>query len=72
MEKLPLDAELHAKLPSLNSRALIVDANGKIMGMFTPVALMRPPMSEEELQRRKNSTEKRLTTAELLASLEKR
>jgi hypothetical protein len=72
MQKLVLNAELHTILPTLAEETLIVDENGKLVGMFRPVALMRPPISEEELQRRKSMPGKRVSTAELLQMLEQR
>ena len=72
MLNLAINAELRSLLPTLKEAVMIVDENGKFVGSFTPISLMMPPpMSREEIQRIMNSTEKRLTTAELLASLEK-
>ena len=71
MQKIPI-TELHLLLPTLKDAVMLVDENGKFVGQFTPISLMMPPpMSREEVQRLLNSTEKRLTTAELLSSLEK-
>ena len=70
MQKVPLDLELHSTLPTLTDAVLIVNEKGRIVGSFTPICLMEPPISDEELRRRANAKEKGITTAELLARLE--
>lgn len=72
MPKIVLNAEMLSQLPTLTATTLIVDENGNWVGLFTPAAKLQPAISDEELQRRANSKEKGISTAELLASLEKR
>jgi hypothetical protein len=51
----------------------LVDAKGNFLGYFSPIdpALLEPWISEEELQMIENSDQKRYTTAEVIAYLEK-
>lgn len=72
MTKLVLNADLVEILPTLTDDVLIVDANGKLLGSFITAEHMRPRVSNEELRRLADAKEKGITTAELLASLEKR
>jgi hypothetical protein len=71
MSKLILTADQLKKL-SENPKTLFADETGKVVGMFTPLDLSKIDLeiSEEELQRREKS-DKWLSTAEVLAYLEK-
>jgi hypothetical protein len=68
-----LNAELLSRLPTLNVVTYIVDEMGKPFGIYTPIPAwkLEPRISDEELLRRSNSAERGITTAELLAMLEK-
>jgi len=76
MTKLILDASVVEKLPHLTDVVQLVTADGKPIGTFYPSPIptgwvpIGPELSEEELERRFNSGEKRYTTAELLKHLE--
>ena len=70
MQKVILNAELHTVLPTLTEDVLIMDENGKRVGMFVTADHMIPPISKEELERRKNAKGKNVTTSELLQMLE--
>jgi hypothetical protein len=70
MQQIVLNAELHTILPTLTEDVLIVDTNGKRVGAFITAEHMIPPITEEELRRRKSTPGKSLTTAELLQMLE--
>lgn len=70
MKKIDLGPELHTILPTLTEDALIVDANGNRIGAFITAEHMIPPITEEELRRRKSTPGKSVTTAELLQMLE--
>ena len=65
MKKITLDAELLAKLNGLKHSLEVCDAEGRTVGYFLPAAeyrkllydaveSARPPVSEEELDRRRN------------------
>jgi hypothetical protein len=77
MPKLFLDAALRAKLDQLYYPVELCDENGRVLGEFIPkvdparLEALTPEISDEELRRRKQSNEKRYTTAEVLAYLEK-
>src|SRR5262249_30992537 len=77
MTRIVLDETLRNKLGDLTHPIEICDEAGHVLGRITPVfdpALyeeLTPPISKEELQRRKESKEKTYTTAEVLAYLEK-
>jgi hypothetical protein len=68
-----LTAETISQLSTLNTRVKLVDAKGNFLGYFSPIdpALLEPWISEEELQMIENSDQKRYTTAEVIAYLEK-
>ena len=75
MTRLIVDASLPDKLSGLVYPAEICDASGRILGHFFPQLdpleyNLQPQISEEELQRRKQSQERTYTTAEVLAYLE--
>ena len=77
MMKITLDEALAKKLHELFQAAELCDPSGKVVGHFEPVfdpeewEILGPQISEEELDRRSNSNEKRYTTAEVLEYLEK-
>jgi hypothetical protein len=77
MGKIILDASALTKLESIFYPVEVCDAAGKVLGRFIPTRdiseyePITPDISEEELNRRERSSEKRYTTAEVLAYLEK-
>jgi hypothetical protein len=73
MSKRVLNADLLAKLPAVTAETMIVNEQGRILGTFLPIepAKLEPKISQEELDRRSKSNEKRYTTAEVLKHLEK-
>ena len=77
MTRIFVDGDLQSKLLGLGQPAELCDATGRILGRFFPAIDLskyeawEPLISEEELRRREQSTEKRYTTAEVLAHLEK-
>jgi hypothetical protein len=82
MTRVTLDAELRRRLLDLSQPLELCDESGNVVGRFVPAYLMegqsveeelrrqQPPLSEEELERRRNSTGPTYTTAEVLAYLE--
>ena len=77
MTKVVLDAALQAKLGRPNYPVELCDEAGRVLGRFIPTfdpsqhEPLTPEIGPEELQRRKQSKEKRYTTAEVIAYLEK-
>jgi hypothetical protein len=77
MTKLIVDATLPEKLVGLVHPVELCDAAGRVMGRYFPhldpdeYDLEPPPMSEEELQRRRSPDQKTYTTAEVLEYLRK-
>ena len=76
MTRLIVDSMLPEKRPSLLQPVELCDVNGRVLGHFFPQLdpsefNLKPQISNEELQRRKQSNEKTYTTAEVLAHLEK-
>jgi hypothetical protein len=77
MPKLILDANLLAKLDQIYYPVELCDESGRVLGQFIPkfdparFEPLTPEISDEELRRREQSNEKRYTTAEVLAYLEK-
>ena len=77
MTRITIDAKLAEKLRQHGSRAELCDENGNTVGNFVPEIDLAewepasPGVSEEELQRRANSNEKGISTAGLIARLEK-
>jgi hypothetical protein len=73
-----LDANVSSKLNHLTHSVELCDPSGRVLGRFVPLIdlsewePLSSDISEEELERRAKSTEKRYTTAEVLAHLEKR
>jgi hypothetical protein len=77
MARIVLDAELLGKLTNLKQPTEVCDPSGRVWGRFIPAIdwsgwePVTPDVSEEELDRREQAGEKRYTTAEVLAYLEK-
>lgn len=76
MTKLVLDAAFRAKLDQIYYPVELCDEAGHVLGQFIPkfdptrFEALTPEISDEELRRRKQSKEKRYTTAEVLKYLE--
>ena len=76
MTQITIDAELAMKLQQLTDAAELCDTAGRVVGRFVPQLDLsewercEPEISEEELQRREQSLEKRYSTAEVRAHLE--
>jgi hypothetical protein len=72
-----VDAALSTQLHSVTRPVELCDVSGQVLGRFVPLINLSeweplsPDISEEELDRRAKSKEKRYTTAEVLAHLEK-
>jgi hypothetical protein len=77
MTQIILDANLSSKLNELTQSVELCDPSGRVLGQFIPMLDMSqwepisPDISEEELERRANSSENRYTTAEVLTRLKK-
>jgi len=77
MTQIIVDASLSNQLLALSQPAELCDNSGQVLGRFVPLINLAeweplsPDVSEEELDRRAKSKEKRYTTAEVLARLEK-
>jgi hypothetical protein len=77
MSQITLDASIANKLSNLIHSVELCDPTGRVIGRFVPLIDLSewepvsPAASEEELDRREKSNEKRYTTAEVLAYLEK-
>ena len=77
MAQVFFDATLRSKLDNLSQPLEICDESGRVVGRVFPCLdrsqfePMVPQVSEEELDRRERANEKRYTTAEVLAYLEK-
>jgi hypothetical protein len=77
MTRITLDADLRGKLMDLNEPLELCDESGRVLGRFFPTLDLsqyepwEPSFSEEELQRQEQANEKRYTTAEVVAHLEK-
>jgi hypothetical protein len=77
MTQIILDANVCGQLHKLTQHVELCDPSGRVLGEFVPRINMSewepvsPAASEEELDRREQSNEKRYTTAEVLAYLEK-
>jgi hypothetical protein len=70
MTKIILDTKLRDQLPDLSRPFAVCDETGIVVGRFIPAA-MEPPISREEIDRRKQNKGQTYTTAEVLAHLEK-
>jgi hypothetical protein len=77
MTRVFLDAATLAKLQNVTAPLEVCNEAGQVLGRLIPTVDLaqyepwEPPISEEELQRREQGNEKRYTTAEVLAYLEK-
>jgi hypothetical protein len=77
MTQIILDAGVSTQLHNLAQTVELCDPSGQVLGRFVPLIdlsewePLSPDVSEEELDRRAQSKEKRYTTAEVLACLEK-
>jgi hypothetical protein len=76
MTRITLDAAAADKLHAADQVVELCDPSGRLLGTFSPVVdlsewePLTPDVSEEELDRREQSTERRYTTAEVLRYLE--
>ncbi len=76
MTQIMLDAAAARKLLDLQTEAELCDPSGKVLGRFVPLIdlsewePLTPEVSEEELDRREKSNEKRYTTEEVIKHLE--
>lgn len=76
MTRIILDSSVSEQLSKLGQPAELCDATGKVLGRFVPLIDLSewepvsPDISDEELERRAKSTEKRYSTAEVLKHLE--
>ena len=76
MGRVVVDMATRKKLLGLQEPVEFTDESGKVFGQFTPIPQpgdrrREPQVSEEEIRRREQSTERRYSTAEVLAHLEK-
>ena len=72
MTKVVLDSNLRHKLPDLSQPFAVCDEAGRIVGRYIPSGEgANPPISREEIERRKQTKRKAYATAEALAHLEK-
>jgi hypothetical protein len=75
MTRITIDADLSSKLHELTREVEFCDPSGRVLGRFLPTIDMAdwepvgPDISEEELDRRERSNERRYTTEEVLAYL---
>ena len=74
MKQIVLDDDLRRKLLNLTEPLELCDENGKAVGRLMPIKKvygpLEPQISEEEIERRSKSNEKRYTTAEVFKYLE--
>jgi hypothetical protein len=77
MTRVLLDATLRSKLHNLSHPLELCDDSGRVVGRVFPTLdlsqyePLEPQVSEEELDRREQANERRYTTVEVLAHLEK-
>ena len=77
MTRVVLNTALREKLHNLTQPLELCDETGQVLGRFFPVLDLsgyepwEPSFSEEELRQQEQANEKRYTTAEVLAYLEK-
>jgi hypothetical protein len=77
MPKITLDDAPASKLHELSQVVELCDPSGRVVGRFVPLIDLSewepisPDVSEDELDRREKSKERRYTTEEVLAYLEK-
>jgi hypothetical protein len=75
MTRMIVDASLPEKLTHLVHPIELCDANGRVLGRYFPQPdpseyHLEPQSSKEKLQRRKESSERTYTTAEVLTYLD--
>lgn len=77
MTRMTLDSDLASRLRQVDHTIDLCDPSGKVLGRFVPAAdlsqweAVTPEVTEEELDRRERSGQKRYCTAEVLDRLEK-
>lgn len=77
MTQITLDASMSGKLSNVTHPVELCDPLGRVLGRFVPLIDLSewepisPDVTEEELERRAQSGEKRYTTADVLARLGK-
>ena len=76
MTRVVLDADSASRLYDVSHTVELCDPSGRVLGRFIPASdlsqwePMIPDVTEDELERREQSNEKRYSTAEVLAHLE--
>ena len=76
MTRIVMDAALREKLNGLNQIVELCDDSGHVVARVVPTTMqvrpedLIPPIDEEEIERRRNSTAPGYTTAEVLRHLE--
>lgn len=76
MTHITLDAELAGRLGDLLQTVELCDPSGRVVGRFVPAAdaseweALAPDVSEEALDQREQSNDRRYTTREVMARLE--
>jgi hypothetical protein len=77
MTHMVIDTTLSARLNQVSQPVTFCDPDGRVLGRFFPSTDMEewetigPQISDTELDRRMKSKEKRFTTTEVIAHLEK-
>ncbi len=72
MTRIILDSNLRHKLPDLSQPFAVCNEAGEVVGRYIPASAdSNPPISREEINRRKQTKGKAYTTAEVLAHVEK-
>jgi hypothetical protein len=77
MARIALEAAFATKFLNIKQTVELCDASGRVLGKFVPLIdqsewePLTPEASEDELDRRAKSSEKRHTIAQVLAHLEK-
>lgn len=76
MTQITLDPELAGRLSHLLQTVELCDSSGRVLGRFVPATEssrwepIGPDVSEDELDRREQSDERRYSTTEVVARLE--
>lgn len=71
MVQVIIDPAMQSKLHNFSQPVELCDSAGRVLGRVIPADELTPRVSEEELDRREKANEKRYTTAEVRAHLEK-
>jgi len=76
MTRVLLDAATQSKLRNLSQKLELCDESGAVLAHLIPIGeaeyeRSEPIFAEEDLQRQEQANEKRYTTAQVLAHLEK-